>query len=310
MPEVNYQPPAGTREARVCSAKFLRDFQLVCPRCKAPRAHDNVDPFVNRRWRNIKCTNQVCGSTCSAKNWFCQCNRLWYGCPHHCDWTKHVKCVQMAPTVVRTPRISSVLTSDMHLPVLSGTRRWRARLSPRKRSTSTPKPPVVGSASSAGRRKPTRRHNHSYRVGGLPFVSGRSCANSSSPNSDGHQERPQGPSSSSGFHPTATHVTFSACSSGHAIGIGLDTTPEDFLPQDLSTRHNYVSSTQALLNACPSGRAVQTRQARRPASGESTLAESKRRKLGGQPYVAPSPELLAKLAMKFPHLRKHPKGDS
>lgn len=137
----------------------------------------------------------------------------------------------------------------------------------------------------------------------MPFVSGRSSASSSSYHIDAHQEGPQSPSPGSSCHPKPTHATSSACSHGQAVRIVFSETLEDPLLQDLSARHNYMSSTQALLNVYPSGGAVQTRQAR-PVSMESTLADSKRRKLGGQPYVAPS-----KLALKFPRLKQHPKGD-
>ena len=199
-------------------------------------------------------------------------------------------------------------TSDMQLPVLSGTRRWRARLSPRKHSVLTPSPSVIGSASSVGRHKLIRRRNLSHRVGGSPLGPGHGCANSPPSSSSGQGGKPQNPSYDSGFCPAATHAAQGACPSGQAVRIGSCNTPEVPLPQDLSTRRSNASPTQAFLNACSGGRADQIRRTR-IASGVSAPAKSKRRKLGSQPPAAPSPQLLAKIAMKFPHLRQHPKGD-
>jgi len=205
-------------------------------------------------------------------------------------------------------RGDALVPTSVRFPVLAGIRRWRPHLRPRKRSTSTPNPPVAGNASVVARHEPIRSRKRSYRVGELPYGPGRNCPNSSSSSISGHQGPSQNPSLSSGIRPTATHDTPSACSGGQAVRIGSTTIPENSLPQDLSTRRNDASPTQAPLNACPSGGAVQIRQTR-PASGESAPAKSKRRKLGSQPPAGPSPELLAKLALKFPHLMKHPKGD-
>ena len=143
----------------------------------------------------------------------------------------------------------------------------------------------------------------------LPLEPGCSYAESAPSSSSGPHSSTQDLSASCGLDPTPTHASSGACSSGSAVWIRHSGNASEGNYQCPSARlATSMSSTQAPLNACHSGGASRVRQTR-PASGESAQAESKSRKLASQPFAGPSCELLAKLAERFLHQKKHPKGD-
>ena len=298
--------PSKAGQDAANSTNFLRCFQLVCPSCGAVKAHGSIDPSTDGKWKLIKCTHALCKFSSTAKNWHCLCRRQWYSCPQHNSWVTHVKCLHKFSHVKRV-RPAYVSQSDVVVPILPGIRRKRARLGPRRRSMYVSQNPVVGGASFVGRRLPTSSTKAIHRSLDMPSGPGHSCANSLPSSSSGFG--PQDPSTSCGTNPTSTHAPLGTCPSGIADRIRQTCAASEAPPQDLSTSgtHN-PTSTQALLNACSSGDAVQIRQTRH-ASGNAAQAKRKSRKVGSQPIAAPSPELLAKLARKFPHLTQHPKGD-
>ena len=308
MPEVDRVPNRTLRLGSE-SANFLRDFRLVCPSCKTNKPHHSIDPFVSNQWRVLKCANPSCCHVASAKAWLCQCHRLWYGCPLHSDWIKHVKCAQLSDSSKHVKCTLGSHVSNQRIPVLSGIRRFRACLSPRKRSARTSHHPMVGGAPFVGGRKPTSDSYIAHRKGATALGPGRSCANSTPSSSSGPQSSTQVPSASCGIPPTSADASFGASSSGSTIRTRQSQIASEVnIPCPRARLANSSSSTQVPLNTCSSGGATRVRQTR-PASGGSAQAKSKSRKLGSQPIAAPSSELLAKLAERFLHQKKHPKGD-
>ena len=185
----------------------------------------------------------------------------------------------------------------------------RTCLSPRERSARTSHPPMVGCAPFVGGRMPTSDPNLTHRKGAMSLGPGRSCANSAPSSSSGPRSSTQVPSASCGIAPTSTDSSPGASFSGSTVRTRQPrATSEEDIQCPSAGLATSSSSTQTLLNVCSSGGAIRARRIR-PASGGSSQANSKSRKLGSKPIAAPSSELLAKLAERFLHPKQHPKGD-